>query len=57
MFRCIVINEFCEKCVMGEGSFLSDSICLVTAGGLTKLGICNEEWRGVFFCTSALPDI
>ena len=61
MFRCIVINVFRTKCVTGEGSFLSDSICSVTAGVLTKLGVCNaisvKSGVEVFFCTSALPHI
>ena len=52
---------FVQNVLRGEGNFLSDSICSVTAGVLTKLGICNAiSVRGgveVFFCTSALPNI
>ena len=57
----------CYKCISykmcygGEGSFLSDSICSVTAVVLTKFGICNaisvKSGVEVFFCTSALPNI
>ena len=53
--------DLMKNLLRGEGSFLSDSICLVTAGGLTKLGMCNvisvKSGVGVFFSTSALPHI
>ena len=45
----------------GEGIFLSDSICSITAGVLTKLGVCNaisvKSGVGVFFFTSVLSNI
>ena len=52
---------FVQNVLGGEGSFLSDSICSVTAGVLTKLGVCNaicvKSGVEVFFCTSTLPNI
>ena len=52
---------FVQNVLRGEGIFLSDSICSITADVLTKLGVCNaisvKSGVGVFFFTSVLPNI